>query len=137
MLSIFSRIKEQPLEEVELRVMGGPLYTKLSTALNHARKTCPLDAYNKIEDIEKTNGWVVCLYYRSLFEGGYIKAGRREKKPSKKNEKMNSYFDSSSQRFIPTHKKWVYHASEPETQKMLLLWDPIGNEDRSSKLIQS
>ncbi|MBA3661959.1 MAG: hypothetical protein H0W64_09535 [Gammaproteobacteria bacterium] len=83
----------------------------LTTGLKHVLSTCVLGASNKMEDIEKTNGWVCFQQFRYHKRGNYRKTNALQ---LTNEDKTEFYFDSYNTRelFVKTNKKWFYHCKD-------------------------
>lgn len=84
----------------------------LLAAANYAIKTCVIGASNRMDDIEKTNGWVFFHKYRYNQPGSYVKPKNRQPDES---ELTDLYFDlSKSMLYVKTNRQWFYRCDHYE-----------------------
>ncbi len=90
----------------EMKEEGG-IELRLKAALDHVLNVCVFGSRNKIEDIERTGGWIHNLEYRYRTFGRYVKC--TDDKYSEENDiHANGKFDHDNRTFKHTTQSWYY-----------------------------
>ncbi len=115
---MFSKLKLSSKSTYESEIKNSAekrhkLQRKLQAALEYANNICIMGAGNKIEDIERTNGW--CLFQNSRYDtaGRYIKLSNG-KFSWEKDSSANLKFDSEQRKLVYDKKQWFYHVDDLE-----------------------
>lgn len=97
------------------------LQRKLRSAMEYATVTCVLGADNKIEDIERTNGWTFVQKYRYHNPGRYLKLAQGQF--TTQDHAPNAYLtgDVEERKLCHTIKQWYYHVDDQSNINFLNL----------------
>lgn len=109
-----------PNEASNLKTNDDDLQRKLRNAVEYVNITCILGADNKIEDMERTSGWIFVQKYRYHTPGRYMKFSQGLF--STKDHSPNSYLLGNlgeRQLYHTTKAQWYYHVDDESNIKFL------------------
>ncbi len=83
------------------------MYRKLKSALFYVNNVCVLGTTNKLDDIQKTQGWATFCSFR--YRGYGLYKNKKITKMTEIDQRINSKFDSEQGGFVPLPYQWFYH----------------------------